>query len=172
MMLFVNNVKWIQTIPYCCSVVQLTSPPVSKFYISSHRLYNAKNCVLPEAEMAKHLLIGVHFQRVRTVSLKTLAMRTSRSRLTRFFVAAILGGYIHSAFVGYYQTGPVGRQLLGRNFGSCNSPTERLRFWVPVRTQWVPPWHYRSRATQPMGYVPVGVRSEASRSRRRCEKQT
>ena len=54
---------------YLCGVGQ-PSPPLNKFHISSLLLHNAKNIVLPEAEMAKHLLIGVgqHFQRGRTVS--------------------------------------------------------------------------------------------------------
>ena len=64
----VNNVTLIQTIPYWYGVGQRTSPPVSKFHISCHLLYNVKNTVLPEAEIAKHLLIDVHFQRVRTGS--------------------------------------------------------------------------------------------------------
>ena len=36
---------------------------------------------------------------------------------------------------GGLKTGPIGWHLLG-----SNSPTGRLQFWVPVPTQWVPPW--------------------------------
>ena len=53
---------------YLCGVGQ-PSPPVSKFHISSHLLYNAKNpsyCL--KRKWLNILLNGLHFQRVRKVS--------------------------------------------------------------------------------------------------------
>ena len=85
-----NNVKWIQTILYLCGVGHRTSPPVSKYHISSHLLYNPKNIILPEAKMAKQLLIGVPFQWVHTISEN--CGNVDFTVLTGLIVAAIFGG--------------------------------------------------------------------------------
>ena len=77
-----------------------------------------------------HRCTCMHFQRVRTVSKNAANVEIAISTYSTCHRCHILGpGGWHPAFVGGFQTGPIGWLLLGRNFGSCNSATRRLLFW-------------------------------------------